>query len=73
MPWEPCPGAGRGFEIKVRLLIDNERITVNIEGKDWGGLRASDPYWTLSRQSAPGQWQPVHKSEFIKKSSNPSW
>jgi hypothetical protein len=46
---------------------------VNIEGKDWGGLRASDPYWTLSRQTAPGQWQPVHKSEFVKKSSNPSW
>ncbi len=29
-------GAGGGFEIKskVRLPVDNERITINVEGKD---------------------------------------
>ena len=43
------------------------------DSKDWGGLRASDPYWLLSRQTGPGQWLPVHKSEFVKKNNSPSW
>ena len=35
MPWESYPRAGGGFKIKsrVRLPIDSERITINIEGK----------------------------------------
>ncbi len=35
-PWEPYPGAGGGLAIesRVRLPVDNEKITFNIEGKD---------------------------------------
>ncbi len=35
VPWDPCPGAGRGLEIKsrVRLPADSGRIIINIEGK----------------------------------------
>jgi hypothetical protein len=63
---EQCSGVEAG-QLQLQLR------GVNIEGKDWGGLRASDPYWILSRQTAPGQWLPVHKSEVVKKSANPSW
>lgn len=42
------------------------------DSKDWGGLRASDPYYLLERKVGDN-WVKVFQSEWVKKNNSPSW